>query len=131
MMPRLQSLKPECHLSFILVNLAAQPVSSSIKGSIMKLKEKLKTGRSPWLPELPQEVPHVPGTEPGSSLQAGKHMRDLSTVRESCNTLPLGRSYYSQPSLLVSVALLEVVIITLLKRQGDSCHAYSKTLLTP
>lgn len=47
------------------------------------------------------------------------------------NTLPLGRSYYSQPSLLVSVALLEVIINTLLKRQGDSCHAYSKTLLTP
>lgn len=81
----------------------------------MKLKENLKTGRSLWLPELPQEVPHVPRAEPDSSLHAWKHRRDLSTVQESCNTLPLGRSYYSHPSLLVSVALLEVVIITLLK----------------
>lgn len=96
----------------------------------MKLKENLKTGRFLRLPELPQEVPHVPGAEPSSSRMQGS-TGETSVLLESCNTLPLGRSYYSQPSLLVSVALLEVIIITLLKRQGDSCHAYSKTLLTP
>lgn len=37
----------------------------------MKLKENLKTGRSLWLPELPQEVPHVPGAEPSSSRMQG------------------------------------------------------------